>query len=346
MYHMSWKNIPVLVTGGASFIGSHLVDELIKYGAHVRIVDNLSSGKKENIQEHLSHHNIEFIKGDLLSSAVVKRAVAGMSHVFHLAALHGGRGYVDTHQAACVKNVLLDTLLIDTAYHAGVKQFTFASSGCVYPNYLQGDIHKKLYLSEDMIGPPYEPDNMYGWAKLTTEKALEAYHKDYGMSSVSCRFFTVYGDRGVENHAVIAMIARAFIHQDPFEIWGDGKQLRNWTHVDDIVAGMLAAAEKIHNGKAINLGTTERIRVMDAAKIICTRMGYTPKFVFLPHMPTGPQNRICDNSRAKEILGWSPKVVFADGVKKTIDWYITHKKKSWVRNNLPILLTERNVHKT
>jgi nucleoside-diphosphate-sugar epimerase len=343
---MSWKNIPVLVTGGASFIGSHLVDELVKKGARVRIVDNLSSGKKENIKSHLQQNTIEFIKGDLLFPVVAKRAVKGISHVFHLAALHGGRGYVDTHQAACVKNVLLDTLLIDSAYHAGVKQFTFASSGCVYPNYLQGDIHKEVYLSEHMIGPPYEPDNMYGWAKLTTEKALRAYFQDYHMSSASCRFFTVYGDRGVENHAIIAMIAKAFIHQNPFEIWGDGTQVRNWTYVDDIVTGMLQAAEKIHDGSAINLGTMERIRVIDAANMICDMIGYKPQFLFQTNKPTGPYNRICDNSLAKKRLDWEPKILFSEGVKKTINWYITHKKQAWVRQNLPVLLMERNIYKT
>src|SRR5205814_787794 len=104
-------------------------------------------------------------------------------------------------------------------YEEGVDKFVFASSGCVYPNFIQQDVSKELYLTEDMVGPPFDADNMYGWAKLMTEMTLKAYHKDYGMKSASCRFFTVYGERGVENHAVIAMIARAFIGQNPFEVW-------------------------------------------------------------------------------------------------------------------------------
>lgn len=343
---MNWKNVPVLVTGGASFIGSHVVDVLVQHGAKVRVIDNLSSGKRENIKRHIQSHAIEFIKGDLLRPNITNRSVKDVAYVFHLAALHGGRGYVDTHQAACVKNVLLDSLLIESSYKAGVKQFTFASSGCVYPNYLQRDIHKDIYLSEGMVGPPYEPDNMYGWAKLTTEKALKAYAQDYGMRCASCRFFTVYGDRGIENHAVIAMIARAFIHQNPFEIWGDGTQIRNWTHVDDIVSGMIKAAERIHDGSAINLGTMERTRVIDAAKIICDNFRYSPDFLFQKNMPTGPINRICDNRKAKELLNWEPKTSFVEGVKKTIIWYRTHKKQTWVHQNLPVLLMERNIHKT
>jgi nucleoside-diphosphate-sugar epimerase len=152
-----------------------------------------------------------------------------MDVVFHLAAIHGGRGYVELHQAECAKNLALDGTLIHAAHRAGVEKFVFASSGCIYPLYLQQDTAKELYLTEDMAGPPYDADGMYGWAKLMTEMALKWHYNDLGFKSVSCRFFTVYGERGVENHAVMAMIARAFVRQDPFEVWGDGTQIRNWT---------------------------------------------------------------------------------------------------------------------
>src|SRR5438067_12230278 len=158
----------------------------------------------------------------------------------------------------------MDGMLIHAAYLAGIEKFVFASSGCVYPNFLQQDVRQELYLTEEVAGPPYDADNLYGWAKLMAEMTLKAYYRDYGFRSASCRFFTVYGERGVENHAVIAMIARAFIGQNPFEVWGDGTQVRNWTYVGDIVSGMLLAAEKVDDETAINLGTTERTRVIDA----------------------------------------------------------------------------------
>jgi nucleoside-diphosphate-sugar epimerase len=107
---------------------------------------------------------------------------------------------------------------------------------------------------------------MYGWAKLMGELTFKSYYKQFGMKSASCCYFTVYGPRGVENHAVIAMIARAFIGDDPFEVWGTGEQVRNWTCIDDIAAGTILAAEKIDDGTPINLGTTEHIRVIDAVK--------------------------------------------------------------------------------
>lgn len=217
---MNWQGIRVLVTGGASFIGSHLVDALVECGAKIRVVDDLSSGKLENIQHHLSKGTIEFIQADLREHGVVRDAMFGIKIVFHLAADHGGRGYIDLHQAGPASNLFLDGLVFWEALKGGIEKVVFASSGCVYPNYLQNDASKELYLTEDLVKPPYDADNMYGWAKLMGKLTLRAYHMEYGLKSASCHYFTVYGPRGVENHAVIAMIARAFIGQNPFEVWG------------------------------------------------------------------------------------------------------------------------------
>src|SRR5438445_83186 len=129
-------------------------------------------------------------------------------------------------------------------------------------------------LTEDMVSPPYEADNMYGGAKRMGEMTLQSYYKDYGMKSASCRYFTVYGERGHENHAVIAMIARAFVRQDPFVVWGTGEQIRNWTHVSDIVSGTILAAAKIEDGRAVNIGTMERTRVIDAVDKVIRYSGH------------------------------------------------------------------------
>src|SRR6185436_10667014 len=120
----------------------------------------------------------------------------------------------------------------------------------------------------------YDPDNLYGWAKLSAELTLRAFYADRGLRSACCRYFTVFGERGHENHAIIAMIARAFVGQDPFVVWGDGRQVRNWTHVSDIVSGTLLAAERIDDGTAVNLGTMERTRVADAAMEVLRRTGH------------------------------------------------------------------------
>lgn len=341
-FGFNWGNKKVLVTGGASFIGSHLTESLLDLGADVRIVDDLSSGKLENIEEQLKFRQyIEFIRADLRNPGVARRSVEGIDIVFHLAGDHGGRGYVDLHQAGPASNFFLDGVVFWEALKEGVEKVVFASSGCVYPNHLQKNPKKEIYLGEDLVKPPHDADNIYGWAKLMGEETLRAYHNEYGVKAVSCRYFTVYGPRGKEDHAVIAMIARAFLKQDPFEVWGNGQQIRNWTYVDDIVEGTILAAEMIDDGTAVNLGTKERTKVTEAVKMINNFVGHKPRIKFLKDMPVGPMNRVADNSLAKELLGWEPKVKFEDGVKRTIDWYFDTKKKSEVKKYFDHMLTER-----
>lgn len=339
----NWKGKKVLITGGTSFIGSTLADKLNEKGAEIRIVDDLTSGKIDNIENLLnnSNYSIELVKADLRNPGIARRAVDGVDVVFHLAADHGGRGYVDLHQAGPASNLFLDGMVFWEALRAGVEKVVFASSGCVYPNYLQNDLSKELYLTEDLIKPPYDADNLYGWAKLMGEETLRAYHNEYGIKTASCRYFTVYGPRGVENHAVIAMIARAFIKQNPFVVWGDGKQIRNWTYIDDIVRGTILAAEKIDDGTAVNLGTMERIKVIDAVHEIMDYTGFKAKVELRPEMPTGPVNRVADNALAKKILGWEPEVKFVDGLHKTIDWYFSSKNVAEVKKTLESKLTGR-----
>jgi nucleoside-diphosphate-sugar epimerase len=336
-----WSGKLALVTGGASFIGSTLTDQLVARGARVRIVDDLSSGHLDNLRGHLGAGKIDLLHADLREPGVTRAAMHGVDTVFHLAADHGGRGYVDLHQAGPASNFFLDGLVFAEALRAKVKKVVFASSGCVYPNFLQSDIHKEIYLTEDLTNGPNDADNTYGWAKLMAEFTLKAYAKEHGMGAASCRYFTVYGPRGVENHAVIAMIARAFLGQNPFEIWGDGSQIRNWTYIDDIVEGTVLAGEKISDGTAINLGTMERITVLECAKMVCEFTKHKADIKNRPDMPTGPLNRVADNALAKRLLGWEPKVPFREGLKRTIDWYFSSKDRKEVERIFARMLTER-----
>ncbi|MBI3182682.1 MAG: NAD-dependent epimerase/dehydratase family protein [Myxococcales bacterium] len=329
-----WKGKRVLVTGGASFIGSHLVDALVARGASVRVVDDLSSGSLENLERHLSKRRIDFQRGDLREPAVAREAGKGIELVFHLAADHGGRGYVDTYQAAISSNLVLDGVVFRETQRAGVEKIVYASSGCVYPNYLQGDLRKRLYLTEDLVRPPYDADNLYGWAKLMGELTLRALHRERGLRTASCRYFTVYGPRGKENHAVMAMIAKAFVRQDPFEVWGTGRQIRNWTYVEDIVAGTLLAAERIDDGTAVNLGTMERIQVLQAVKLVLRLTGHRAEIALRPEMPTGPLNRVAHNGLARRLLGWKPRFPFREGLGRTVDWYFASKRRSEVERIL------------
>lgn len=338
---MDWHQRPTLITGGASFIGSHLVDALVARGAQVRVVDNLSSGKLEYIEQHIKAGRVQFILGDLLDPGLATRAVEGMNIVFHLAACHGGRGYIELHKAECCTNLILDGQVFLACKNGSVEKIVYASSACVYPNYIQRDPHQLLYLSEEMVGPPYEADNPYGWAKLMGEITLSTYVKEQLLKGVSLRYFTVYGERCKENQALMAIIARAFIRQDPFEIWGDGQQIRSWTHVNDVVEGTILAAERIDDGSAINLGTMERVSVLDAVEETLNYTGHKPTLRFCLEMPTGSLNRVANNTLAQSLLNWSPKTKFRDGLHKTIDWYFSSKNPDEIRHALPKLLFER-----
>lgn len=293
----------------------------------------------ENLSAVVSE--IEICTADLRDAGVADTACRDREVVFHLAADHGGRGYVDLHQVACSANFALDQAVFSASLKQGVQKVVYASSGCVYPNHLQGSVDSELYLTEEVVGPPYEPDGIYGLAKLAGELTLQAMNREHGLASVSCRYFTVYGPRGVENHAVMAMIGRAFTRQDPFVVWGTGQQIRNWTYVSDIVSGTLAAAERLDDSSAVNLGTMERIRVIDAVELTCEYANYRPSFEFHPEMPIGPLNRVADNGYARRGLDWKPAVDFREGLCRTMDWYFATRDQDDVRRRLEVLLTER-----
>lgn len=314
-----WTRRRVLVTGGASFIGSHLVQRLVKAGAYVTVIDDLTSGRLANLEDVKTH--IELRCGNLAHDNLLG---GPCDVIFHLAADHGGRGYIDTHQSAGATNMLIDQRVFHYALERNSK-VVYASSGCIYPTHLQTHEAGDLLLRENDDGPPYAADNLYGWAKLMGEMTLQAYYEEHGLPSVSLRYFTVYGPRAKEDHAVMALIAKAFTAQDPFEIWGDGTQVRNWTFVDDIVEGTVLAAELVGDASAINLGTEERTTVTAAAELICASLNHSPRFFYDVGKPTGPLNRVASNQQAKDLLDWQPKTLFRDGVAKTIAWYVQAK---------------------
>jgi nucleoside-diphosphate-sugar epimerase len=343
-----------LVTGGASFIGSHLVDSLLKKGADVRVADDFSSGKLENLeypftsncQGRWAHDKLTVYEGNLKDKSFTKKMVDGVDVVFHLAALHGGRGYIDTHPAECSSNMILDQLIFEETYKAGVDQLCFASSACVYPAYLQEQAGSNYLLKEDDADPFVRDkalaDLEYGWAKLMGEMGLRAYHKEYGMKTAAVRIFTAYGPRENETHAIIALIAKAFTKMDPYDIWGSGEQDRNFTYVQDIVDALVLASEKITDGSAVNAGRDDRITLNEAAKIVFEITGWKPKKI--KHdlsKPQGVASRAADLTKAQKVLNWKPKVSYEEGFKKTIDWYFANHDTKAVGANLGKMLLER-----
>ncbi|GIJ21074.1 NAD-dependent epimerase/dehydratase family protein [Micromonospora lutea] len=328
----------VTVTGGASFIGSHLATALLRAGAKVTIADNYSSGTTENLREIAA--DVEVLELDLRSPDDALRACAGAELVFHLAAAHGGRGYIDSHADACAENFLIDQHVFRSAVRSGVDRVAFASSACVYPAALQQpQTHRAL--REDLVGPPYDPDGMYGMAKLCGELVLRGIAEQHGVGAVSCRYFTAYGPRCGESHAIMAMIARAFLGADPFQVWGDGTQVRTWIYVEDVVRLTMLAAEHVSDGSAVNIATDEMYTVRDAAELVLRVTGHEATIETLPHMPTGPLFRTADLERSTTLLGAVPQVNLAEGVRRTAEWYFRSKERGTIARDLPALLVER-----
>jgi nucleoside-diphosphate-sugar epimerase len=341
-----YRDKKVLVTGGASFIGSHLVDELVRHGANVTVVDDLSSGRLENLHE--SGDKIEIIRGDLRDQAVADEATKNKQVVFHLANIHGGRGFIETHPGELVQNFLIDGNVFYSSYRNQVERVCFTSSACAYPTTLQtADTLKQVrYLSEEMADPFKEgaalADGEYGWAKFMGEMSLKAYNKQFGLKGVSCRLFTVYGPRENESHAIIAFIGKALLAQDPFEIWGTGQQDRNFTYVDDIVQGLMLAAERISDCRSVNIGTDEITKIIDAAKLVCELVGHTPSRFFCDtSKPEGVYARAASTKNQEAWLAWRPAVTFRQGIRKTIEWYKKRVDIDALRRDLDRRLFER-----
>lgn len=320
----SYTRERVLVTGGASFIGSHLVELLVAQGAEVVVADDFSSGSRCHLDEVASE--IEILEGDLREPAVAQRAARGAETVFHLAAMHGGRGYIDTHPVECTSNMLLDHVVFKACVAVGVRRVVQASSACVYPTVLQDDDSRRLLLSEtdanfDDAGKAFA-DGEYGWAKLMGELQLRAFHKQHGIDAVAARIFTAYGERENESHAVIALIAKAAARLDPYPVWGDGRQTRNFTYVRDTVLG-LALAGRLSGFEVLNVGTSRHHTILELLDAIFDHVGWRPGRLNLElDKPVGVRSRAADNARIRELTGWEPATPLYEGVTRTIDWYV------------------------
>jgi len=336
-----WDERRIIVTGGASFIGSHLVDKLVSLGGKITVVDDLSTGKMENLSESLE--KIKFVKIDLeyCTKSELDKVFQDTDIVFHLAADHGGRGYITTHPADVCSSFAVDHHVYEACSDMNVQRVVFSSSACVYPTELQKDVGSDYKLKETdsdikNLDGYMSADIEYGWAKLMSEMQMNSFKKQYGLHGCPVRFVTAYGPRENETHAIIALIYKAVEKMDPYEIWGNGQQERDFTYVEDIVDGTILAAEKITDMTPINIGTGKRYKMVEVADLIFKILGWRPKELkFDATKPTGAVSRALDNTRAKEIMGWIPKYTLEEGLRKTIQWYVkTHKIEGHVDQNI------------
>ena len=335
------------MTGGAGFIGSHLVDKLTELGASVTIADNLSKGSLDNIFEVWNKHGLEFdkdlvngklnaedhafVKCDLEEKSQVRGVVEDQDIMIHLAATIGGRGYIDTRPAECCKNFAINHNVIEEAYKAGVDRIHYSSSACIYPVSLQSRYDSPYLLDEEVAFKEgwASCDREYGWSKFMGELELLAFQKQYGLECSISRYVTVYGERENDTHSIIALIKKAVERRDPYVVWGSGEQDRDFTYVSDIVEGTLLATERITDGTPINLGTSKRYKIKDVAYKILQLTDHKPrKIVFDKSKPEGVMSRALDVKRAKKLLGWEPKVDLEEGLKRVIGWFIEKRPKS------------------
>ena len=332
------------------------MDSLLRQGSIVTVADDFSSGRLTNLEYPLhetgsgewKHERLSVRRGDLKNESFLDSVVRDQDAVYHLAAVHGGRGFIDSHPADCCQNMAIDQLVFDACRRSDVERICFASSACVYPGYLQDQAGSE-YLLKENDADPFERDKAfadleYGWGKLMGEMALRAYHKQYGMKTSSLRIFTAYGPRENETHAIIALIAKAFVKTDPYIIWGTGEQDRNFTYVQDIVDAMILASEKIEDGSAVNAGRDDRITLNRTADIVFEITGWKPKKIIHDlSKPQGVASRAADLTRARKLLDWEPKVGYREGFEKTITWYSSRNRESEVAARLENALMERQI---
>ncbi len=311
----------VAVTGGASFIGSHLVERLVSYGAEVVVIDDLSSGQERHLAA--CRERIQLVIADAATPGVCTEAFAGSSAVFHLAARHGGRGYIDAHPVACATNVALDASVFHAAAAASVDNVVFTSSACAYPADLQVGSGEAGGLTEEDAGFAVRgaafADGEYGWAKLYTELQLAAFVREGAFSGTAARLFNAYGPREDDSHALVALIGRALRQEDPFLIWGDGQQRRSFTFVDDIVTG-LCLAGTVDGFEVVNVGTPHAVTIDELCELVFEALGWRPKAIHHDlGRPVGPSVRLPDVTKVQALFGWSPEVPLSVGLAPTID---------------------------
>lgn len=315
---MNWKNKRVCVTGGASFIGSHLTERLVKEGAKVLVVDNFSTGKRKYLKA--VEDDVLIIEGDLRYPKWANYAISGQDYVFHLAAVHGGREFISKYPADCCQSFQINECVFRACLEREVKKVIFTSSVCVYPFELQVDGKTPVKEEDYITNGWYSPDEEYGLAKLTAELSLQAYYKQYGLNSAIARLTTVFGPRENDTHAIIALIKRAMQKKDPYLVWGSGNQGRDWVYVEDVVEGLLLIADKIDDASATNLVGTKMYTIKELVEKIFKKLDWKPKHInFDTTRPEGPKKRLISGEKAKD-LGFKPKVGFDKGLERTIKW--------------------------
>ena len=302
-----------LVTGGAGFIGSHIVDRLVELGEDVRVLDNFATGKMVNIEHNLG--KIELIRGSVVDMDTVRRAAEGVDFVLHHAAIPSVPRSVDDPIASNEANITGTLNILVAARDSGVKRVVYASSSAVY-----GDT-PSLPKIEDM---PTDPLSPYALTKLTGEYYCRMFTKLYGLETVSLRYFNVFGarqDPTSQYAAVIPKFLSLMLEDRQPVINGDGLQSRDFTYVaNNVAANLLACTQPGVGGEVLNIACGESFTLLKLVDRLNGIVGKSIEPVFGPPQPGDVRHSLADIGKARELLGFSPTVTFQEGLEKLAAW--------------------------
>ena len=302
-----------MVTGGAGFIGSHLVDRLMQEGFSLRTLDNFSAGKAENIQRHLHNRSFHLVKGDIRNLRDVEKAIKDVDVVFHLAAIVNVPLSVEDPLLVNDVNVRGTLNLLMASAKRDIQRFIYASTCAVY-----GDAHH-LPINEEH---PIMPLSPYGISKYTAELYCKIFHRIHSLETVCLRFFNVYGPRQVEGpySGVITQFISRLRQGKPPIIYGDGEQTRDFVHVEDVVeAGLLALGCQHCAGEVINIGTRKPTTINELARVLGRMFGETA--ISPEHAPVRAgdlQDSFADIGKAEKILGYKSRIGLKDGIERLV----------------------------
>ena len=311
---------PVLVAGGGGFIGGWLVRSLLEQGETVRCVDIKATD--EWFQLHSGAENLVLDLRDLDSC---RKATEGVSNVYDLACDMGGMGFIEAHKAECMISVLIGTHLLLAARDAKVDRFFFASSACVYAAEKQVDAEVTALREADAY--PAMPEDGYGWEKLFTERMCRHFREDFGLTTRVARYHNVYGPFGTYEGgrekapaAICRKVATAVLSgTHEIEIWGDGKQTRSFTYIDDCLRGTRLLMDS-EVEEPLNVGSSELVSVDQLVDIVEEIAGVSLKRSYKTDAPQGVRGRNSDNTLILERLGWEPSTTLATGLEATYRW--------------------------
>jgi UDP-glucose 4-epimerase len=301
-----------LVTGGAGFIGSHLVDAQVARGDRVRVLDDLATGRRENLNPEA-----EFVEGSVADESAVTRAVEGVEVVFHLGALGAVARSVADPRASNTANVDGTLNVLTLGRDAGVRRLVFASSSSIYGG---------ASVVPTPESAPLRPRSPYANTKLAGEWYVRLFAELYPIETVALRYFNVFGPRQRPDStyaAVIPLFAAALMNGERPTVHGDGTQSRDFTYVADVVAANLAAAvapAERASGQAFNVAPGEGSTLLELLDALGRGIGVTPDPVFVDPRPGDVTLSCADASAAREVLGWAPIVSVADGLERYVDW--------------------------